>query len=644
MFSLKYKNLIKSVLVEEDYSTDVALNNIDVLTQFFNNLKKNNVDDKIYIRKTTKSYIFYTLTEDKNFNPSDLNKAYTFISEISKENDNKSKSKLYRAKRIELETISEIYNYKILTDKPIIIAWDENENVTDIMKIPEVSKFFNGGVHNFEEISNLLNDAYEKNRRLLSASFNKKEDNIQKPLDVNSNEEEARDNPPEKLDKVDKISNEKDEQAFVHDDKWIKSKQFLFDPQHIIGDNKFRTMNGVYLKVSKNLQKFYNDESSLKTAYWVYKNKTKDEETGKIKITTTPMIDKDTIPPQFFAACCLEDIVKNASELKDPFINLNIEEEKYKPKSSIEHINGMKMPETLTFNENTPGYAKELVKLLDVKPAEIISPLVVLGLDDKIFPNDNSVTKNTLINVFGGNINNFHEGLVSYPNASEELIDSYCAIKNDDKYSLLGVSTKGGYDGKGAQASTVSLFRMIYKDPSLIPGRITKTFEDNIGFKDGKSEKMEFKYTNENNLLNAVYNLLNSFGKKLFDKGINKSEAKDCQVTLAMLTLFGGHTVKNHQDIINNLKKYNIFGVDNSITTINEFCNYINTKYKITDCIMNILDSQKYKFAQLNCTPRLDKNVFGFDYKIQYPAHFEGTVDFEPRGKGVGFHILGKIV
>ena len=631
MLSLKYKNIVKKALYENDYNEQVARMNISTIQSVYDTLKNINVDNKIYEREDKGVKIFYTLQKntDNNIKLSAIDRAKVIMTDKVKNYSNHKKSQLYNLKGIGIEKINDTYHLSEVKDKLWLIVWDETENISDLYQIPEIKRFFNHGCHMFEEVETNLLKIYNEYRKILYPS----EQNTDDELGMNYNKEESKINPPEQIDNVDRIPNENKEIAFVTKG-WKAPKEFMFDPQHIIGDNKFRTRNGVYLKVSKNLQEFYKKEDiSTETSFWKKRIKTKDEKTGETKIISEPMMPTDTIPPQFIAAHCLEDLVKNASELKKPTSTLTIDK-KYEPQSSVKHVTGMKMPDTLTFNESEQDYAKELVKLLDVKPAEIISPLIVLGLNDEIFPDDKNKTKNTLLKVFGVDENAFHNGLISYPAASEELVDSYCAIQNDKKYSLLGVSTKGGYDGRGAQASTISLFRMIYKDPQSIPSRLSKKFNLNIN------------YNNEKELLSSVYELLSDYGKDLFDNGIknNKnSSAKDCQVALTMLTIFGGSMVKEHIGIIDKLNKNNIFGLNNTNISLSDFCHYINNNYKITDCIMNILDSQKYKFAQLNCTPHLKENIFWFNYKIQYPAHFEGTVTFEPRGKGIGFHILGKI-
>ena len=555
-----------------------------------------------------------------NIKLSSFNTSKVFMSDMIKNGSTDKDAKSYILRGVGMEILNNTYYLQPIKDKIIIIACDKSENISDILQIPEVKKFFNYGCHSFNEVSKYLDKAYSQNENIL---IPKKEAITNKTsLGYNHNTTEAKSIPPEQIDNVNKISEKTKENAFIPK-SWKATKEFMFDPQHIIGDDTYRSISQVKNKVDLNLQAFFGTESSLDTKSWEVKNR----KTGEI----TQIVDNDTIPPQFIAAHYLMDLVDKTCETGDPSTTVEINDG-YEPLSSTKHLNSMKLPDTLTFDKNTPGYAKEVVKLLDDKPTEIISPIVVLKLNNSIFPNDGGTTKNTLLDVFGVKEEAFHNGLISYPAASEELVDSYCAIKNNTKkYSILGVSTKGGYDGRGAQASTISLFRMVYKDPQSIPSRLSSKFNLNINYND------------EQKLLASVYELLSDFGKNLYNKGIKNSPAKDCQVALTMLTIFGGSMVKEHIGIIDKLKENNIFGLNDTITSLSEFCHYINDNYKITDCIMNILDSQKYKFAQLNCKPKLTNNVFGFDYKIQYPAHFEGTVTFEPRGKGIGFHILGKV-
>ena len=627
MLSLKYKNIVKKALYEKNLSKEIAKNNMDIIQEVYNTLENIKVDDKIYIRKYKNSQLFYVLDENtQQAKLSIFNNSKTFMSPQFKNNPNnknlnEENSKKYVLKGVGIEILNSTYYLQQIKDRGFFVAWDKSENITDIMQIPEVKNFFNYGCHSYQEVSNYLNSAYTKNGNILNPD---NKINLNKnSLKYNHNTEEAKSIPPEQIDNITRIPENTEEKAFIPK-SWKATKEFMFDPQHIIGDATYRSIPQLKSKINLNLQAFMKDESSIDIKAW----EVVDKETKKKKKIVK--LNKGDVPPQYVAASFLQDLVTKTCDGKDPFIKIEMNDA-YKPPSNSKYINGMKLPQELNFKKTEPGYAKEVVKLLDDKPTEIISPIVVLKLDDKIFPNDGGTTKNTLVKVFGGKPEEFNNGLISYPAASEELVDSYCAIKNGDKYSLLGVSTKGGYDGRGAQASTISLFRMIYKDPNSIPGKLNNKFSTGINI------------TTENKLLSSVKDILNDFGKKLFDEGIKGSSTRDCQVTLSMLTLFGGSMVKEHMAIFEKLKNNKIFGLNENIKTLTEFCNFINTNYKITDCIMNILDSQKYKFAQLNCTPSLKNNVFGFDYKIQYPAHFEGTVSFEPRGKGIGFHILGKI-
>jgi hypothetical protein len=56
---------------------------------------------------------------------------------------------------------------------------------------------------------------------------------------------------------------------------------------------------------------------------------------------------------------------------------------------------------------------------------------------------------------------------------------------------------------------------------------------------------------------------------------------------------------------------------------------------------MEILNKQKYDFAQINSLPKMTQSTFKYEWSVQYPAHFDGNVKLEKRGDGVGFHIIG---
>lgn len=272
----------------------------------------------------------------------------------------------------------------------------------------------------------------------------------------------------------------------------------------------------------------------------------------------------------------------------------------------------------------------EVSKLLSVWPVELLSPLIFLNLDDSVNWGE---SKNTLKTIFG-NENIFKNGLISYNNSSEELIDSEVAIKNENgKYRKIGLSSKGGLNGKGANASLVSIFKLLFNK------EITEYTSDI------KKEK-RYMYSNTLRSLikskNIVDNIKSFIQEKCSDYA-NKNLMGAYPIQTCLIILFGGIQPKYHKEVIENIYNNGLFPKNTlpKLESLSDFCNFINTKHQLTDPIINLLNNQKFDFAQLNAKPFIDNNSFKYQWSVQYPANFDGVVKLEPGSVGVKFHIVG---
>lgn len=280
--------------------------------------------------------------------------------------------------------------------------------------------------------------------------------------------------------------------------------------------------------------------------------------------------------------------------------------------------------------------SKTLLKMLSTNPTEIYSPIVLLNMKDINWSMDslsNNSAKDNLNELIGPD-ENFKNGLISYPMTSnEELIDSSVMVKNrDGKYIRIGISTKSGFNGVGANASLSSLFKMLFKD--YIEKRVS-------------SKTSNFIYNlllERKSLIGILPELLNSYGLSLLKKyqgGVDNEKL----ISLGFIVLIGGTSLANHPAICNLIIEKNIgnLGIKNSDNPVLDVVNAINTKYgkSLTEIVMEILDKQKYKFIQMNCKPILSGNSLSYEYSAQYPARFRGNVKLERAKDSIKFHIYG---
>lgn len=387
-----------------------------------------------------------------------------------------------------------------------------------------------------------------------------------------------------------------DDNTGIKNPSFVKSKGVQFKVQDIIGDNIFRTINNTKQKAESSLINWQ------KTAYT---NKEENENTIACDILHV----------------ALENSVSNNVNKK---IELNKESLGSKYDFDISNID-----------------THELTKLLSVYPPELLSPLIFLSMDSSIHwgKEGDKSSKYILNNIFGDD-SVFKKGLISFDTSvGGELMDSEVAIPtNDNKYYKIGISTKGGLNGHGAQASLISIFRLLFDKE--IREYNTKTNEyksrSHLFVKDISNV---FKDNNlEQNIESFVLQNCSQDGIDIFN--VAKTE-------LSIVLLFGGLAPSKHIAIIEKiLHRGKLFDMNIKLPRRfdirTEFCNFVNSNFNISKVIMGILNKQKFDFAQINSLPKIDGSSFSYEWSVQYPAHFEGNVKLETRGNsGIGFHIYG---
>ena len=386
-----------------------------------------------------------------------------------------------------------------------------------------------------------------------------------------------------------------DDVAGIKNPKFMKSRGVQFKVQDMIGDNMFRHINAVKQKAEASLINWQ------KTAY------INNEE------------NENTIACDIFHVALENSVSNNASKK----IELT--------KESLGSKNDFDISKFNTY---------EINKLLSVYPPEALSPLVFLSMDDSIKwgREDNKTSKQILNDIFGDD-NVFKRGLISYDaSVSGELIDSEVAIPTESgKYRKIGISTKGGLNGVGAQASLISIFRLLF-DKETREYDSKKNDYKTSGHIFSKDISNIFNNNDiENNIESFVMKNCSKYGIEIFN--VAKTE-------LSLVLIFGGLKPIYHTRVIEAiLKRKKLFDMNiklpRKFDIRTEFCNFVNSNFNVTRVIMEILNKQKYDFAQVNALPVMNGSSFNYEWSIQYPAHFNGTVKLETRNTGIGFHIHG---
>lgn len=312
---------------------------------------------------------------------------------------------------------------------------------------------------------------------------------------------------------------------------------------------------------------------------------------------------------------------KNKDELKQTALNKETNKNK-KMVSSVESLGGI--------NNNTLGYS--IVKNLSVWPVEILSPIILANMDPAIkWGRDGDMSSKDILNeIFG--IENIKKSLISYPENSEKFFDSYLAIPAGKKHKQMKISSKAGLAGVGAPASLSSLSDMLLENDNIKSNSKVDT-ERIITEINGYNFRNQ---TSADDFVRSAQLPLSIYGKTLL---------RLYPAETVYLLLFGVSKPSLHTKIMNSLCKYGFFGIDlrqinGSLTS---FINRTNSALNLTDAIMKLLNYQKYDISQVNATPRMEGGKFWYEYNIQYPAHFTGTVKMEKRGQtngSIAFHIM----
>lgn len=641
MLSSKYKNILKNIL-EEANTPDIRIHNLKILNKVIKYLIKFPSYVKDVYAHTSKSGNTYYIFEMIQYIPRDNNTLIIKTKNAENEPFDYTTDEFYNCHIFTLtEEGGEFdFNYE---DRKLIITKDDDEEI----EFEYLPYFKNGNryIINGKITINKLKEELIKKYNIIESELNNTKQSIknkQRIVTSTSKSLEAKmvENNTDYLDIAEKLSDfgikestNGDKSAKVNNIKTETNKgiKYMFNPQNLIGDNDFRKINIIAKKVTETLNDF---------------DKIEIRKEGKKELT-----------PQLVASSIISKLTSNTAAGK-------AEERIIVDKSMFEdELRGLfdksLLNQELTGNNDKIKYKKDYNKInwisqsrkdsvlhqalsmVVLNPVEILSPMALLMGNVQW----NNETHKAINDIFG-NDTSLKNGLIQYPQARNyHLIDSMAVIQSDKdgKYRKLGVSTKGGLNGQGMQASLTSVIQMLINPEIKFNGW---GYNDELKqvFMIDKKEKSSFNFTSnkKNDLESEIENFVNKyftpFGKTLFNEN---------KIGVALIILFGICSKNVHTKILKLLGNVGVLFDTQLIKTndIKEILEYINNKKLVNNVVMKTLDSWKYKFAQVNCIPNSTGNTIQYTYAIQYPAHFEGTVElkFSADGETVRFHIVGNM-
>ena len=248
--------------------------------------------------------------------------------------------------------------------------------------------------------------------------------------------------------------------------------------------------------------------------------------------------------------------------------------------------------------------------------------------------------------------NGFEYSSISFPQSDyQPLFDSVLYFKStDDSYKCIRLSTKGGKNGLGSQASILGLLTYFYKKEKLPQDIFSKKFFslDASKYTNCYQDYMyAFAMKPENELalkilsafMLAQSNQYHTIVDNIFEIIINQDEKYNKEFE-EQLNFYNNITDKRRKKpaMIETLKTR----VKGLIVQ-----KYINDHKEFQNCVLAALKYASYDFAQVNYKETgNDGDDFHYEIFVQYPAIFDGEIRFELmqglKFHKLKFHILGK--
>ena len=613
MLSLKYKNIVKKALLES-LTEEEVFNNKRVLENFLEAIKNFphfSIGNRAYINEEDNKLNIYILTSWGDIHRYAGKKLNDGEIDISDFDFNPNEPYLYR-----------YYNFSVfsLENHMGILSYDRNKiryrllfNYGQDKDLDDVYKFYNKFNKRIEKTK--INDFVREYVTGVVKELNKIPVKTHKPEENTINPEKPQE--PQKEDKKESKKIDVEKLFKTVDDPNLKlyyENDFVRDTDEEEKSEFKNHINQETGKVDPNFM--YTDNHNLRlTATRLIgdeKYRTIQQLTSKITATLSDFNHYTSDPSELLASNVLYHELEN-----------------------ISNGNGSNPIKFKDYEIKTNGAdLHETIKYLSVDPNEIISPIAVLKMDNITWSQDangNSAEKE-IQRIFGDKTA-FNNGIISFPaTTNAPLVDSYALITYNGQIKQLGVSTKGGLNGKGANASLSSLFKFLLKDDA--------TYKMNKwGYNRSFASKIKKVCAANGNVQDIIQTEICPHLSNIGMAYWNVNETKDL---LSMLILFGGIPMSYHQDIINYAVRKGIGNLHFKNTDVTMFAEEASTK-GLTDLVMDLLDKQKYKFCQVNTKPNLTNTSFDYKISVQYPAKFSGTVSFKkaPSENGLRFHISG---
>jgi len=585
MFSLKYKNIIKKALFE---------------------VSNEEMEKLIKVNSENKSEILHRFSEcDSNYTfwIKDIESLITEIYYIKNNYLDENPTKLtFNFMKIRLDdTKSTVEIDKTAKTETI------NLNIDDDTPIKEkISKIFGTTPVSFETAKNVIKDILsnvltdKRKMRSYSKKVLMKDENLDEDNEIISFKE----NRLKVFDKDNFNIDETDESNLKgtgSDMKSLTGKTILLDPRNLIGDGSYRPLNSAKIKAERSILDYEKKISSE----------------NKSKIATPEEVSSVIVYKALECVltnpCGSFNITKN-----DLFSNKELNFDK-----DLLNYNEIEEAAFNKFSRNS--YGSKILNIISVNPPEVLSPLAFASMnipDANWSVDENGISSKKLVQQLFNKNDNMKNALVSYPQLRNQMLyDSVLLIPFGKNYKRINISTKGGASGSGAAASLAGVFQYVLNTDyqSENSNDIKKygelIYKDNI--------KKEDLISNLDNFISAYCSEIIS------DKNIISCFNKE----LKLLVLLGSTSSEQHNAICKTA--FN--------KTSKEVISMINSDKSFDKFIMTILDRQKYDFAQVNVKPYIHGDTFRYDYSVQYPAKFTGSVklEYDHNTGGIKFHILG---
>lgn len=273
------------------------------------------------------------------------------------------------------------------------------------------------------------------------------------------------------------------------------------------------------------------------------------------------------------------------------------------------YIDSIKLANKGIFDKNYKN-STAISTSLQIYQPEILSPYIVAFMEgewDSLMGKDGKQVFKETFNIKGNRIPTDNCLIGYFDGMSEPLCDSYMWIRasSRDEWRRIGISTKGGENGKGAAASITSIKDFIFK----YKGKETS----HVKYKDNQWE-------------------LTTLGKILKDRYPVEFDV------FCILTSVPYKILKNNPlELIATLNTRAL----NKKSSMEDILVYINSNLHMAAFIMDCLKSASFEFIQLNATPYNSEDGLHYGWKAQYPAVFVGDVEIEASDGGyTKFHIL----